>query len=776
MQARIGADDRGGQLGARFRDMVEQVPGIVYVEVGEGAGSTTYVSPRIHAVLGYPPERFVEDPSFWSSIVHPDDAKRMDDADHRADEDGRTYLCEYRLRAADGTYRWFRDEAQRRTDVDEPHWLGLMVDITEQKAAELALRELESRYRNLVEQLPAATYIDGLDEAMTSAYVSPQVERLLGLSREDFADLDGWAARLHPDDREAALRGAREGAAAGEPFSLEYRMVRPDGSIVWIRDQCAFLHDEDGTPVAIQGLYSDVTEQKERERELQEAVTKFQALVERSPAVVYIEDPECDDMLYISPRYEEWFGYSPQARMNDPALWQRLVHPDDRERAKEVSDRASETGEDLTIEYRMFGRDGSMRWIRDETTLVRNDDGSPRFWLGIMLDITERVGAEHRVAEVAARFQALVEQIPAVTYIDPLTPEPVRSLYVSPQIEQLLGIPAEVAMTDDEWWNRAVHPDDREAAMAAALAADAGEVPYVCEYRMVRPDGSVVWVRDEARLIRDDGGRPRYWQGVLYDVTDRKNAEQDLTRALALEQEAVARLQQADDVKTAFLTAVSHDLRTPLAAILGSAVTLENEDELGISPEERRSLIRAVANKTRRLSQLVTDLLDMDRLARGVVEPRREPVDVGSLVARMVAESDLFDDERHVSVECMPVVVPADASMLERIVENLLANTAKHAGAGARVWVRVAPAPGGALLMVEDDGPGVPVALHERLFQPFERGPSANPQSPGVGVGLSLVAKFAELHGGRAWVEDREGGGASFRAFLPEQPGAPAPP
>src|SRR5438093_943733 len=219
-------------------------------------------------------------------------------------------------------------------------------------------------------------------------------------------------------------------------------------------------------------------------------------------------------------------------------------------------------------------------------------------------------------------------------------------------------------------------------------------------------------------------------------------------------------------MKNTFLTAVSHDLRTPLSAILGSAITLQQGDELGITDQERRDLLAALTSKTHRLTALVTDLLDMDRLSRGVVEPRLAPVEVGDLVTRLVGETELLSGHQ-LHVQVRPTVVVVDRSMVERIVENLMANTAKHTPPGTSVWIRVSPHPDGVLISVEDDGPGVPVDLRESLFQPFERGPTVNPHSPGVGLGLSLVARFAELHGGRAWVEDREGGGAAFRVFLP---------
>ena len=287
------------------------------------------------------------------------------------------------------------------------------------------------------------------------------------------------------------------------------------------------------------------------------------------------------------------------------------------------------------------------------------------------------------------------------------------------------------------------------------------------DYRMIRRDGRMIWVHDECVLVRDDEGKPLYWQGVMSDITDRKAAEEELQRALELEREAADRLRSLDEMKNTFLTAVSHDLRTPLAAMLGLALTLERE-EIGLSPKEMQDLARRIAVNARKLDRLVMDLLDLDRLSRGILEPKLNETDVGFLVQNVVNEADYLH-EHPVDVQAQSIVAKVDVSKIERIVENLLANAVRHTPPGTQVWVKVHSEDGGVLIAVEDSGPGVLSELQEAVFEPFRQAPGGSVEnpSPGVGIGLSLVARFAELHGGRAWVEDRDGGGASFRVFLP---------
>src|SRR4029077_665956 len=186
-------------------------------------------------------------------------------------------------------------------------------------------------------------------------------------------------------------------------------------------------------------------------------------------------------------------------------------------------------------------------------------------------------------------------------------------------------------LEDPTLWTKTIHPDDRERVLAADIASNRNvDENFSLEYRMISKDGRIVWVQDTCSLVRVAGKAP-YWQGFILDITERKRAEDQVARAPEVEREATRRLRALDEMKNTFLQAVSHDLRTPLAAILGLAGTLERGD-VELDAGDTHDLAGRIAENARNLERLVIDLLDMDRLARGIVSPKLERVDVGEVV------------------------------------------------------------------------------------------------------------------------------------------------
>jgi PAS domain S-box-containing protein len=313
----------------------------------------------------------------------------------------------------------------------------------------------------------------------------------------------------------------------------------------------------------------------------------------------------------------------------------------------------------------------------------------------------------------------------------------------SEELYRMFGIDPQAGPVDYSTYLERLHPDDRPFVNAIVERALAERRPFAFEHRIVRPDGTVRTISGRGRVIVE-GEEPVAMLGTSQDVTDQRQAE---------------RLR--DDI----LSAVSHELRTPLTSVLGFALTLEQRRG-DLSLEETDRVIGELSHAARRLERLLVDLLDVERVRRGAVHVTRETTEVLDLVQRAVAACDL--DGRRVDISGEPLVAEIDAPKFERIVENLVLNAVKHTPARSAIHVRLDADGDDLLLAVDDEGPGVADEHKERVFEAFDRGPQMLSTTPGAGIGLALVSRFAEVHGGRSWVEDRPGGGASFRVLLPD--------
>ena len=208
----------------------------------------------IEEMFGYLPERFLADPELWRACTHPHDRQAVGAMWARAREEGSAFAFEYRFHRADGRQIWIRDSAIPIRDGDGQirFWQGLLNDVTAEKRTEQALREAEQRYRALVENIPAVVYMVASDDDRRTLYTSPQVERALGYSREEWLDQpDIWMELLHPNDREPTLAAHDEHNLTGEPWSREYRLIASDGRAVWFRDVATLTRDPQGHPLLL---------------------------------------------------------------------------------------------------------------------------------------------------------------------------------------------------------------------------------------------------------------------------------------------------------------------------------------------------------------------------------------------------------------------------------------------------------------------------------------------------------------------------------------------
>ena len=248
---------------------------------------------------------------------------------------------------------------------------------------------------------------------------------------------------------------------------------------------------------------------------------------------------------------------------------------------------------------------------------------------------------------------------------------------------------------------------------------------------------------------------------LLVDVLDATVRTQ--RSRLAHETELADDLRQQNAVKNTLLHAVSHDLKGPLAGVLGAMQTIRRAEKLKLTDKEMNDLYGVIEQSATKAARLVEDLLDLDRLDRGQLEPQVEPTDVVHVAGRLAGELPTLAGHP-VRVDGPNICVDVDPTMTERIIENLLNNAARHTSPGTPIHVDVLKQKGGVIVVVEDEGIGVPDDLKTSIFEPFQQGEHAR---GGVGIGLSLVGRFADLHGGSAHVEDRDGGGARFVVVLP---------
>jgi len=534
----------------RYRTLVEQTPVVTYREKVGVPGMDPYVSPQVERLLGYSHGEFLGDLSLWESLIHEEDRETFEAADARASETEEPLDVEYRMIARDGRAVWVRDEAVpvRGEDDHLIYWQGIVSDITERKEAEARLQEAETRYRTLVERLPAATIVQKIGSPDAALYISPQIEDITGYTPEDCQDPDLRYHMVHPEDRDWIMAEDNQPYELGEVVTTEYRVVHRTGRTVWVRNEAVIVEDERNGTRYWQGLMTDITERKQAEEELREAEERFRSAFDDSSIGMVLTRPD-GGFLQVNPAMCEMLGYS-EAELR-AATFAEVTHPEDVRESTDMVRRAlAEEVRTFQLEKRYIHKNGSVVWTSVSTSLVRDGQGDPLHFTTQVQDITTRrraeeevrrlnEGLERRVRERTARLRNTLAELRESEERYGLVVEGsndgiydwnIRTgeMFWNDRLFEMVDLSRQEFTPTLENFFELMHPEDRENVSLALTAHTERDEEFDVEFRFRRPseEDRTCIIRGKAQ--RDRKGEPFRMAGTVTDITERKRAEEVL--------------------------------------------------------------------------------------------------------------------------------------------------------------------------------------------------------------------------------------------------------
>jgi PAS domain S-box-containing protein len=630
---------------------------------------------------------------------------------------------------------------------------------------ERALRESEERYRSVVEHqtdlicryLPDTT-LTFVNDAYCR-YWNKTREELIGTR---FVDL------IPEGSRAAMVRHVASIVGRPREETVEHQVLRPDGSIGWQQWIDRAIVTADGRVAELQGLGRDVTERRRAEDALRDSEERFRAIFNEAGTGISLMDltgelpGECNRALQAMLQC----GPHDLARLE---MFERLTHASERERDALLHRELREGKLDVLRQEKHFVLpDGTDVWANVIFTLLRDDEGRPRYLIGMHEDITERKRAEAALRESQRRYAlAATAGSVAVWDWDVETGE----FYVDPLLKTLLGFePHEIANIRDDW-TQLVHADDLATVTSQLQDHVEGRTPaFEVELRMLHKDGSVRWFLSRAAVIRAADGVPRRVIGTTTDITDRRQAE-DALRKARIELAHAARVSALGELSAS----IAHELGQPLTAILGNAHAGLNLLAQNPPPLlELKEILVDIANDDERAGDIIRHMSALLRKR----ELETQTVDVNELVretSRLVS-SDASARQVQIATDLaagLPTVL-ADRVHLQQVVLNLLLNGMEAMAAvpsqNRRLTVRTAVVDCELQVAVIDSGRGIPADQLPNIFEPFH-----TTKPDGMGIGLSIARSIIDAHGGRITAENGPSGGAVVRFVLPVSSLSPVP-
>ena len=504
-------------------------------------------------------------------------------------------------------------------------------------------------------------------------------------------------------------------------------------------------------------------------------------------------DYENGRIISCTPHYAEIFGMSVDEVIESQSSWEKVLaqlHPEDRERYAKSHEQHLGKGTH-EIEYRIFRKDGAIRHIREVGIVFFDEDGNATESMGLLQDISEQ---KDRIQDLENR-DAMAQQVETITDIGHFIWDIRRSRYryTSPGDLRILGTerePHENKVNSLDDYLADIHEDDRELVAEAYRRHFEKNHQLNIEYRFVPGDGSERWIREKSVVIEDDTSGDNQVIGVIQEISEQKKSEQRLRDARdSLETEVEARTRKLTEtvdrlnteigerevisseleVKNAelerFTYTVSHDLKSPLVTIRGFLGLLEKDIEAADSKRIAED-IEKLKSATDTMGVLLNDLLELSRVGRVMGEPVSCSLTGMVEQAIELVKSDLDSYGIEITVEDMPSV-KVDETRIVEVFLNLLENAIKFSGEqqAPHIHISAKPMDGMICCSVRDNGIGIEEQYYSQIFELFER---LDAQVDGTGIGLALVKRIIEIHGGKIWVESAGPGlGCTMSFTLP---------
>lgn len=700
----------------------------------------------------------------------------------------------------------------------------VMVHTLQQRSAQEMLSRIQRRTA-----LALNASSDGLFEYDVEAddlYLSPRIYALLGYPENEgnFAGtLKDFLRIVHPDEVEDVRRQTLDAWVEGTPFNYTGRLCTSTGDYRWFMARGSMIVDPHIQKPFFSGFLTDVTSQKAIESVLRENEEYFRLLGANSQEMFYIFDVTSNQFLYVSSAYERIWGYQIADLMQKPELALETIHPDDRAQFEALSTTLCEQNdESAEAQYRVYFADGSIHWVWDRVSAVRNADGLVDRFVGVVEDITEQRLATQQLTETAERLSVLyamgrhlVNNGTSSSLGDELL-APVREI-----------IPFDLAIVIDheqhfKWlkaYNGSFVQDLPAYVLQDLLSYADGHIGsqngLCCDYRVDENTGTVQGVISD--YLYERGMRTQCYVplrfnrqiiGVLYLMANGSAAfssaqtafaqeiadllavglnQQRLMRSLQsyaqdLEQRvqertsqlsrANAEITRINRMKDEFLANMSHELRTPLNAILVKTELMQEGLHGPLTEKQTRSL-DVIHESSSHLLELINDILDLSKIEANMLELEIDKIAVSSLCQSAVTMVREMAMRKGIDLQLngdLNFDMQADMRRLKQILVNLLVNAIKFTPPGGKVGLDVESNQESdqVRFTVWDTGIGIAESDYPLLFRPFvQLDGGTNRQYGGTGLGLPLVRRLAELHDGRLEVESTLGVGSRFAVVLP---------